>query len=174
MKCLVDMDGVITDFATGLFKANCLDVKDFDLTGHWWLHKACASDQTEFEKPCHTPEFWENLRFTPEAFQIIEAVEDKYGTKNVYLCTSPSDWPAASFGKHKWILKNLPEYRRRFFIGDEKWAIASPSLLLVDDRDDNVDNFRRAGGQAILVPRPWNRHHKLHTMAYVLEELDRL
>lgn len=172
MKCFIDMDGVITDFATGLFKANNLDVTKYDLTGHWWLHNACGINQEEFEKPCHTHEFWLGLGFTPEAFQILDLVEDKFGSANVYLCSSPSEWPAASYGKHLWINKNLPAYKRRFMLVNDKFVIASKSKLLVDDNNDNVDRFRDHGGHAILVPRPWNRHHELNTLAYVMEQLE--
>lgn len=37
-----------------------------------------------------------------------------------------------------------------------KAALAGPRKILVDDSPSNVDAFAEAGGQAILVPRPWN------------------
>ncbi len=50
----------------------------------------------------------------------------------------------------------MPNYGRRYLMGPAKHFCSGPGRVLIDDSDKNVIEFLRSGGQAILVPRPWN------------------
>jgi 5'(3')-deoxyribonucleotidase len=87
----------------------------------------------------------------------LQGLEQIYGPEHICVLTSPVDTPGAVEGKVDWIRHNMPDYRRRFFVGPPKHLVAASHIRLVDDHDDNVDAFVAAGGRATLVPRPWNR-----------------
>ena len=48
-----------------------------------------------------------------------------------------------------------------------KHFCARPDALLIDDSDHNVEAFLAHGGQAILVPRPWNPLHCMPTLTFL-------
>ena len=80
-------------------------------------------------------------------------------------------------GKWAWIRDNLPIYLKRTIITQApKHLLARPDTLLIDDKDENVDGFREAGGKALLIPRPWNRAHLQadRTVEVVKEFLERI
>ncbi len=60
--------------------------------------------------------------------------------------------------------REIPHLAGNAFIGGKKHLLAHKDALLIDDRDENVAEFRHAGGKAILIPRPWN-NQRCHTDA---------
>ncbi|MCP4900019.1 MAG: hypothetical protein GY906_23875 [bacterium] len=112
---------------------------------------------------------WAELPRSKEfGFLIVESAR-LVGRENVCVLTAPIDDPECAAGKMEWMKENLPVWlRNQFLIGSPKHLCASPDALLIDDSDKNVDAFLRAGGQAILVPRPWNSNYQLCTK-YFLE-----
>jgi len=68
--------------------------------------------------------------------------------------------PESYTGKALWVQKHLPEYSKRLIVTPvPKSEFAHRDILLIDDKDENVEGFVKAGGNAILVPRPWNELH---------------
>jgi hypothetical protein len=63
-------------------------------------------------------------------------------------------------------------------LGSQKWLMAKPEHILIDDSDENCTLFRENGGQAVIVPRVWNSLHSIAASGddavaeYVLAELD--
>jgi hypothetical protein len=56
--------------------------------------------------------------------------------------------------------RNVPGGMRRqhLIVGEDcKELLARPDTLLIDDNEKNISAFRKSGGMAITVPRPWNR-----------------
>ncbi len=50
-------------------------------------------------------------------------------------------------------------YDRTIISYAPKSLLAGPDTLLIDDKDENITEFRAGGGHGILVPRPWNKLH---------------
>lgn len=98
-------------------------------------------------------DFWRNLPMYPGAALFFNELK-KLGS--VKFATSPTLSSECVAGKYDWVANNIPEMERRLYIGADKTAFARPGAILIDDRDKNVYNFLAAGGQAVLVPRPWN------------------
>ncbi len=157
--CFVDVDGVLCDFVGGalrLFRRE--DLLSSWPPGEWSIAKLLGLTEGDFWAGIDRDfVFWETLRPTAEYQDIMEAVEKRFGD-NVYLLTSPSLNPACLAGKARWIKSYLPAYYRKFFMGTAKHALAGPGRFLIDDYDKNVDDWRAAGGRALLLPRPWNRN----------------
>lgn len=151
MRIFLDLDGVIVDFANGIidwYNLNC-SPKDFKKWND--VFKFFNGTEHDFWNNL-TDDFWVNLNFTKEAKTILTLLEDF----KPCILTSPG-WTGAG-GKQKWLRKNLPKYfkEERYLIGPAKHYLAHAFSLLIDDSENNVEKFREAGGNAILVPRPWN------------------
>lgn len=149
----LDLDGVITDFDKGWQKVFAVEV-DSMKTSYWdepYDITGCTPEEF-WGWIDNTEGFWENLEFTPESKQLLELLEPY----KPVLVTTPS--PNGAGGKQWWIKKHLPEYFHdgRYFIGGRKETLAAPTKLLIDDNDVNCSRFVNHGGQALLVPRPWN------------------
>jgi hypothetical protein len=63
---------------------------------------------------------------------------------------------------------------RRYLIGPTKEACAHRNAILIDDRPENCDTFKRHGGHAVLFPAPWNDHRGQLPLNYTIDALERL
>ena len=80
------------------------------------------------------------------------------GTSTFFIASSSVIDPDALAGKLEWIHRNMPSWIwRRYVFTEHKYLLAAPDALLIDDHQGNCEEFEAAGGQSILVPRPWNR-----------------
>lgn len=159
-KCLLDMDGVLTDFVAAM----CLHHKrpdpyldtanygQFDMYGPWSMDEETFWSVADLD-------FWKQLPVMPEAHELVAALESMFGEENICILSSPSKNLDCVHGKIWWLRKHFNAYRRSFLIGPKKEFCAGPDRVLVDDYDRNVDKFSAAGGCAVLVPRLWNRKH---------------
>jgi len=57
---------------------------------------------------------------------------------------------AVSAGKHRWVKSNLNLSADNVIVQSKKEIYASPNAVLIDDLPKNVQNFKKAGGNAIL------------------------
>jgi len=101
-------------------------------------------------------EFWESLPRSQEFDYLNNLACRLVGIHNVCILTSSIsvDWCIPA--KIKWVKENARFIKERLIIAKCKHFLASHDSLLIDDRDENVQLFEKSGGNAILVPRPWN------------------
>ncbi len=180
-NCLLDMDGVLANFVQG-----SLDIHNIKMDaemlyagheGQWDFVKILGMSQPAFWKPMDE-EFWAKLDPMPDAFKILELVEARFGRENVMLLTSPSNNYGCHAGKIRWMERHLPRHYSKtagHMFGSRKELLARPNNWLIDDRDQNVDDFRSHGGIGTLVPRVWNRFHNIRASAldFLKEALDK-
>lgn len=186
MKVFLDMDGVLVDFAKAAFKLHGVNYKHYP-TGFGWdivgainsIAHNPISEQNFWGKMDEY--FWATLPKTSLCDILVADAAKCFEPENIFILTSGGS-PAAASGKIRWISHNLPAYMQmNVLIGAHKHLLAGPGTLLIDDCDQQVDNFRAAGGEAILVPRPWNTAHAttdskeyvlkvLHAYQYLLKE----
>lgn len=162
-KVLLDLDGTIINFVGGALLAHGVTANPYDDPrnhGVWDVVGLIRMQPEKFWKKMGF-DFWLSLDWLPDGKDILRMVEARYGAENIALCTSPCDTEGCMDGKRAWIRGHLPQYRKRFVFTQAKEVLAGQRTLLIDDCDANVDKFREAGGQTILVPRPWNRNHEL-------------
>jgi len=164
-RLFLDMDGVIADFvgaalrthnAIGLYEKgraqNCDDIA-----------KLLGISQKDFwGKLDEDPQFWYSLRPTHDAEQLVEFAEDLVGREHVAILTSPAQSEHCVPGKRAFIARHFPQFSQRiiFCPSATKCFVAGPQRVLVDDKESNVEEFRRAGGIGVLVPREWNRLYR--------------
>jgi len=152
----LDVDGVLADFN----KLICEKIgAEYPPTKWFYNEGFCSFD--EMDKLCDF-DFWVNVSWMPDGNEILKLIRSKFSLRNIYLLTTPMPNVQSPSGRWAWIKKYLPDfYWQTILCPAPKKLLAKPNTLLIDDKTKNVDEFRQAGGQTILVPRPWNSLHLL-------------
>ena len=169
MKVFLDMDGVLVDVFTGINEI--FNIPKPPHKYHWFEDYNVSREQ--MNKACDT-EFFTNLNWMSDGKEILSIVLDRFPQNQIYLATKPMPNPGSWTGKFLWIKNQLPLFMKQLIITPApKSLLAGPDTLLIDDVNENVEEFRIAGGQAILVPRPWNKNHDCQrlTSEYVAHKL---
>ena len=116
--------------------------------------------------------FWQNLKEMPDAAQIVDTLNKFAGKVAINILTKSSHNDGCIDGKKKWVAAHFPKLSKNFWSGiGTKAVCASPTSLLIDDYNKNVDEFQAAGGHTILLPRPWNRNYGMNTLEYLEDKL---
>ena len=178
-RIFLDLDDVCNDFTMYALKSTgCLpwtatpDAYDpkwgFDIIAAAnALHSFCTFTSKTFWD-LMTREVWASLPESKEFRSLLSKCEELVGRENICILTTPIIDPDCAAGKLEWIYEHFPTWmHRQFFIGPQKWLLARPDALLIDDSDLNIKKFRDAGGQALLVPRPWNSLHGYNTRKHL-------
>lgn len=160
MITFIDMDGVLVDFAGGVASLFGIEKSVVEANGSE-VCKAANVSREEFWRRIESAgkEWWETLPPYPWTQRLVSACE-RLG--DVYVATSPPTGAvSAGSGKMAWLRRSLPKVYsgRRFFIGTHKHLFAGPGRVLVDDDMRKHAAFAKAGGRAVLFPRPWNAAH---------------
>jgi 5'(3')-deoxyribonucleotidase len=164
MICFLDMDGVLVDFREGVCE---IFLEDPSNNWEFWDEWKGVTFEN-INKVCDIP-FWASLSWTKEGKQILEMVEAIFD--DVYLLTTPMPNPGSATGKELWIEKHIQRYKNRMIITRaSKGLFAGSDRVLIDDKNQNIHDFVDAGGQGILIPRPWNELHNWSDI--VLEVLE--
>jgi len=117
------------------------------------------------------PNIWSWMPLREDTEWLLDLCAGCVGRENVMICTKSIGHPLHFAGKIQWMRDNLPHWIiEQYSITPVKHAYARPDVLLIDDAPENVDKFRATrGGQAILVPRPWNPNYHLNPHIYIEE-----
>jgi hypothetical protein len=164
----LDMDGVVVNLMKGIEKTfTCsLDHTEYNIN----FMKDIGFSREDFWFNC-SKMFWSQLPKTEDANMILTLVEPY---KPIILSAPPLTGVGRCMaGKARWIALNLPEYYKdgRYFFGQAKHLLAHPGAILIDDHEENITAFIRAGGKAILVPRPWNYLRGIDAVTYIQKRL---
>ena len=168
MRALLDMDGVVADFVLGAMQLHNKSWPYNDVQGDdgWNLDLVWGMKPCEFWDPMGF-EFWEGLQKTRDADAIVELLRLMVGHDICFL-SSPCFTLGCMEGKRAWASRFYPEIPVLFSCqsmsagaAPPKWFCAGQETVLIDDSNANVTSFRKAGGKAVLVPRPWNHLHRL-------------
>jgi 5'(3')-deoxyribonucleotidase len=160
MIVYLDVDGVLANFNKGVCDAFGFPY-DYKQINKWHWFNDINQTNKSVSKKC-TINFWSNLHWMHDGQKILEIIRDKFWDENIFLLTTPMPNVKSATGKWQWIKNNLPDfYYQTIICAAPKILLANSNALLIDDCTKNVDEFRQAGGQTILVPRPWNSLHLL-------------
>lgn len=152
----LDLDGPLVDFTRGAMAAHGFTLPPLDIT--WNFYEQVNLSAEAFWKPLGR-DFWANLDWTAEGKLLLANLRDAVVSDDrILIVSSPCDTEGCCDGKREWVRRELgPEWVKRLVLTQSKHLLASPTKLLIDDHGDNCSKFTRAGGHAILVPRPWNQ-----------------
>lgn len=168
-KCYLDCDGVLADFIGGICRKFGVSESEIyattrprplpvDLT-------LLIGIPTQQIWQALDADFWANLEVYPWAQRLVREIDSMFNG-NVVLCTSPGylslehGAAGALVGKEQWIMKNFPQFQKRYVFTYDKQYIASPWHVLIDDQDQNCKKFIDAGGFGIVFPQRWNSRYQ--------------
>jgi len=164
-QIFLDMDGIFVDFDAGVRERYNNDWHPTE----WAIpYREFGTTFKEFWDGIDFPGFWRGLPWTEDGKRIRSIIEPM---RPIILTCAVL--PYAMPGKMQWLKKHWPDVikEKRVIItaGHEaKAAVSGPGKILIDDKNENIDEWNEAGGTGILYPRPWN---KLAGTPYPLEYL---
>lgn len=136
-----DMDGVIADFDKR-FK----DLNPEKLTAAEYQAKYGIEKFWDFIDEENKVKFWVGIPWMPDGKELWDYIKDKKPT----LLSAPSKKPASRLGKRLWVKNNIPGTPLILASADKKQNYSGRNKILIDDRPDNVDQWRSKGGIGIL------------------------
>ena len=136
-KIYVDMDGVLVDFDGGYEKLTGMTTREADKKGPEFFWKPISKAGAKW---------WITLNWMPDGKQLWDYVK-KY---NPELLSAPSREEASKMGKRIWVKRELPGAKLILRSADKKQEFASPTSILIDDREKNIEQWEAAGGIGIL------------------------
>jgi hypothetical protein len=130
-----DLDGVLVDFDKG-YK---------ELTGK--LPKE-AGDGPEFWEPIHKAgaAFWIKLKWMPDGKELWNHIEQY----KPILLSAPSQEESSKIGKRVWKKNTLPDTKMILTPARFKQKYSGENNILIDDREDNIQQWKDKGGIGIL------------------------
>jgi len=144
-KIFCDMDGVLTDFDKRFEYFGGLTPDEyqakFSKSQFWKL----IDDKVGFE-------FWAKMPWMPDGKQLWSYIE-KY---KPMLLSAPSQKPSSRYGKRVWVKDNLPltkdapKVKLILAKRENKQDYSKPNRILIDDRADNIEEWKSKGGIGIL------------------------
>jgi hypothetical protein len=157
----LDMDGVIVNWHKRVAELFGMDEQKFIADwprGVYGAHRALGvtEDVMWARIDALGEAFWsgcEPYSWRDKLFELCANVAP------VYILSMPWNAPSAH-GKFLWLERWKGRPFHEYILTPKKHLLASKTAVLVDDHEDQVDAFRKAGGLAILFPRPWNSHHQ--------------
>ena len=135
LNIFCDMDGVLVDFDKGYKKLTGKSIKgEFYNDAHFWdpINKAGKK-------------FWVDLEWESDGHQLWDYIK-KYKPK---LLSAPSRQNDSRVGKHEWVERELPGVPLILRTAKHKKDLATPDSVLIDDRLDNIEGWKEAGGIGI-------------------------
>ena len=134
-KIYCDMDGVLVDFDKGYY----------NLTG---TEASFDTDPKQFWDPITKAgaAFWIKLPWMPDGKQLWDYIKQY----NPDLLSAPSREESSKMGKRIWVKRELPGAKLILRSADRKQEFATPNSILIDDRADNIQRWKDAGGIGIV------------------------
>ena len=168
MNIFLDLDGVCVDFVPAIHEV---------LSQEPWAEFKWPKDvynlafvypnfkQEHLEQYSYS--WWATLSKTLCCDALIKRLKR---AGHAIFFASGSCSPNAAKGKTLWVKKHFPGIP--FILIMDKYLLAGNGVL-IDDSWEQVNWFRKLGGQAILFPRPWNNADcKINVVDYIMEKVD--
>jgi hypothetical protein len=132
-----DMDSVLVDFDLGYQELTGMTSQQADANGVEAFWEPLTKEGAKF---------WITLQWMPDGKQLWDYIK-KY---NPILLSAPSREESSKLGKRVWVKRELPGVKLILKYASQKQEYASPTSILIDDRQKNIDQWEAAGGIGIL------------------------
>jgi hypothetical protein len=139
-KIFCDMDGVLCDFDARFKSINPEKLSPTQYTTKYGTDKFWATIDAEGVG------FWVGIKWMSDGKQLWEYIS-KY---NPTLLSAPSRQPSSRLGKRLWVKNNIPGAKLVLASAEKKQNYSGTNKILIDDRPDNIEQWRSKGGIGIL------------------------
>lgn len=159
---LLDMDGVCTDFVRHALPLFGRDPEEVVEQENMEAHLGITAKEFWSTIDKVGAEWWATMPQTPECDDILNMLAT-FGT--YIFASSPSNSVHALTGKALWLKNKFGSRYNGYQLGSYKHTMSRPGAILIDDFDKNCNKFEAVDpypGQAILVPRSWNKARDLN------------
>ena len=185
-RIFLDLDDVCNAFTMHALQAVGCPVSAFDhhlYDPRWGFDIVKAVNELHPSMTFSRKHFWDKIDrrvwsgapVSKEFGLLLSRCKSLVGASDVCILTTPTEDPECLAGKLEWIHEHLPEWmHRQYLMGPQKYLLAGPDSLLIDDSAKNIREFQQHGGQTILMPRPWNPLHSVKPGPYVHNTLDKI
>ena len=155
MLIFLDADGVLFSFNKSLFKLLNLNYNDEKLRNglkndYHFIEKLVGVKKYEQVVLDAKEGFWTHLEILPWAFDLYNGCCKTVGEENVYFLTSYGHFLDAPGPKVKRLLQDFNS--KRVFLAHDKFLLAGPGRVLIDDKPKNITLFKEYGGIGELFP----------------------
>jgi len=135
-KIYCDMDGVLVDFEKGYEDLTGQNIRGQHVSGgpNFWDPITKAGVQ-----------FWIKLPWMADGKQLWEYIKQY----TPVLLSAPSREESSKIGKYVWVKREMPGTKLILRSAERKQEFATPQSILIDDRKDNIDRWKEAGGIGI-------------------------
>lgn len=148
MRIYLDVDGVLADWTT---QAN--EWLGLPKNTPWTEYNQTGMDWERLNDAMSYVSFWRDMELISGAKKLLHNLR-KLG--DVVICTRPFPHENCVFGRTVWLKNNFDiDPKQTIFIHD-KWLLAKPEAVLIDDNVENVRLFAEHGGESILFPQSYN------------------
>ena len=116
----------------------------------------------------HDEDFWANLEWLDGGKEIWNKIKDH---KPHILSAPMKHSKECKAGKRRWVEKNLKPLPNKIILDDNKGKhtkFGDKTGLLIDDRIDNIEDYRDNGGAAV-----WTESPKLQSVCNMIDLLIR-
>lgn len=143
----LDMDGVVADWIKGAT----------DIVGYGIYDPHVRYPDEDWEKIKEHGRIYKDLPLMPDADKIVDLARkfrDELGWELLFLTAVPrfNDVHWAFWDKVKWAEKYFPDIPVHFGpYSFDKYLHCKPGDILVDDRIDNCEQWKKSGGIAVNV-----------------------
>ena len=159
-KIYLDLDGVLTNFEKRYKEKFGEFPKDFDKRRqHFWDNWKAFVDNREFE----------TLELHPDALELLDGIKffETNGISIEILSSSGGGYSHDEVSKQKknWLKSHGINYIPNIVPGGgHKSKFAEPWNILIDDTENVIERYRKAGGTAILHTDARTTIKKLHEL----------
>jgi hypothetical protein len=140
-KIYLDMDGCITDFDKRFTSLNPEKLSPSQYQTKYGIEKFWNFIDKE-----NGVKFWVGIPWMKDGKQLWDYIK-KY---EPIILSAPSRNNESRLGKRLWMKNNLPGIKLILAAANKKQNYSRKNSILIDDRPDNIEQWRSQGGKGIL------------------------
>lgn len=144
-----DMDGVLCDFDKRFEQFSGMSPKEYEtkngIKKFWELINKVGA------------QFWEKMPWMPEGKQLWNSIKEY----NPILLSAPSSHPSSRYGKRLWVKEHAPGTKLILALRHNKQDYSGRNKILIDDREDTINEWNAKGGIGILYTSTGQTINKL-------------
>lgn len=133
-----DMDGVIADFDKRFEQFFKMSPREYESKfGKEKFWEGIAKEGVKF---------WVGIPWMPQGKQLWDYIKQY----NPILLSAPSRENESRLGKRLWVKNNIPGTKLVLANATAKQNYSGKNKILIDDREDNIEQWKSKGGIGIL------------------------